>query len=160
MKTSYQRRLRLDNGNGFGGYGETVFGTDGTLLLEKEKEALFSRTHFVSDKTRVAKAKDGSKYPLTLVKDPAGEPISKAIAEQAIGEDVSRGYTEEEEHWAWAIRNPDSDNPVHCRPKVALADAVIALTTNISIKNGARIDFKKDGSTSRTTRPPKTSNQT
>ena len=28
------------NGNGFGGYGETVFGTEGTLLLETEKEAM------------------------------------------------------------------------------------------------------------------------
>ena len=33
------------NGNGFGGYGETVFGTEGTLLLETEKEAMLFKTH-------------------------------------------------------------------------------------------------------------------
>ena len=32
------------NGNGFGGYGETVFGTEGTLVLETEKEAMLFKT--------------------------------------------------------------------------------------------------------------------
>ena len=28
------------NGNGYGGYGEVVFGTDGTLILEQEQDAM------------------------------------------------------------------------------------------------------------------------
>ena len=44
-KDPYNDRKRITvayasiNGNGFGGYGETVFGTSGTLLLEREQEA-------------------------------------------------------------------------------------------------------------------------
>ena len=43
---------------------------------------------------------------------------------------ISRGYTEEIEHWAWCIKNPSSDDKPRCNPEVALGDAVIALTTN------------------------------
>ena len=59
---------------------------------------------------------------------------------------ISRGYTEEIEHWAWCIRNPAPENQPRCHPKVALADAVIALTTNIAIRNPqhSRIEFKKE----------------
>ena len=47
---------------------------------------------------------------------------------------VSRGYTEEIEHWAWCIRNPDPENVPRCHPEVALSDAVIALTTNVAVR--------------------------
>ncbi len=59
---------------------------------------------------------------------------------------ISRGYTEEIEHWAWCIRNPSDEHRPRCHPKVALADAVIALTTNIAIRNPEhpQIDFKPE----------------
>ena len=50
----------------------------------------------------------------------------------------SKGYTEEIEHWAYCIRNPDPANKPKCHPEVAMADAVIALTTNVAMKKGAR----------------------
>ena len=50
---------------------------------------------------------------------------------------VSRGYTEEIEHWAWCIRNPDAENQPRCRPEVALGDAVIALSCNVAMRNAA-----------------------
>ena len=34
------RAIPSINGNGFGGYGEVVFGTKGTLILEREQEAM------------------------------------------------------------------------------------------------------------------------
>ncbi len=71
----------------------------------------------------------------------SGEP--QAAAEAAGPADVSRGYTEELEHWAWCIRNPAQQNKPRCYPEVALADAVIALTTNIAAKQGRRIEFNK-----------------
>ena len=140
------------NGNGFGGYGETVFGTKGTLLIETEKEGLLYRTSAVNDKTRVAKSGSGE---LDIVIDEAGDPLSTAIGYQGVyGSDVSRGYCEEIEHWAYCIRmNPDADPEkvdesitpesvgeltakpklvTRCRGEVAIWDAVIALTTNIS----------------------------
>ncbi|MGD9125962.1 MAG: Gfo/Idh/MocA family oxidoreductase [Planctomycetia bacterium] len=129
------------NGNGFGGYGETVFGTEGTLLLQKEQEALLYHTNRVDDKIIVKEDKR-----LKLNKD--GDPTSAAIAHAALGDDISRGYTEEIEHWAWCIKNSDptdeSEGPgrPHCHPEVALDDAVIALTTNIAARENRRISFE------------------
>jgi predicted dehydrogenase len=135
------------NGNGFGGYGETVFGTEGTLLLEREKEALLYRTHSVSEKVKLTGREENESHPqLTL--DAEGDELSAAIGTRALAGDISRGYTEEEEHWAFCIReNPENKDPElqpHCYPKVALADAVIALATNIAARGPGRIDFKKE----------------
>ena len=47
---------------------------------------------------------------------------------------VSRGYTEQIEHWAWCIRNKDPENRPRCHPEVALSDAVIALATNVALR--------------------------
>jgi len=132
------------NGNGFGGYGEAVFGTEGTLLLDREKEALLYRTHEVSTKIRVTDSKDENRPGPIMVPADEGDPISAAIGTQALGTDVSRGYREELEHWAWCIRNPAPENVPHCHPKVALADAVIALTANIAAAKGQTIQFKKE----------------
>ena len=56
----------------------------------------------------------------------------------------SRGYTEELEHWAWCIRNPAPEHKPRCHPEVALADAVIALVTNMSMKKGEPIRFQPE----------------
>jgi hypothetical protein len=48
------------------------------------------------------------------------------------------------EHWAWCIRNPDPRNQPRCHPKVALGDAVIALVTNLAMRDGRRIEFQKE----------------
>ena len=67
-----------------------------------------------------------------------------AIAEAAIPADVSRGYREEIEHWAWCIKNPSPEHQPKCPPKVALADAVVALTSNLAMKENRRIEFKSE----------------
>ena len=61
---------------------------------------------------------------------------------------VSRGYTEEIEHFAWCIRNNAPDQP-RCRAEVALGDAVIALACNVAIENsfqgkGGYLQFKEE----------------
>jgi hypothetical protein len=136
------------NGNGFGGYGETVFGTEGTLLLETEKDAMLYKTHETMSKTKVVaskrKDKDGNeKDGAALRVDEAGDPESEAIG--VLGTlPAERGYTEQLEHWAWCIRNRDPHNLPHCHPKIALGDAAIALTTNMAARKGQRIEFKKE----------------
>ncbi len=120
------------NGNGFGGYGEIVFGTKGTLLLEREQEAIL-----LLDKSKSKVAVDRAVLD-TQASGPAQEAVAGAVRE------VSRGYTEEEEHWAWCIRNPSPENRPRCHPKVALGDAVIALTTNMAAQKGLRVEFKED----------------
>ena len=126
------------NGNGFGGYGEMVFGTKGTLIIEREQDVQLYRGPSASK-----------------VKASAGGPTLDTQASGAVQEaaastgpaNVSRGYAEELEHWAWCIRkNPNVRIPEvqpRCRPKVAMADAVIALVTNIAAKEGRRIEFEE-----------------
>ncbi len=130
------------NGNGFGGYGETVFGTEGTLVLETERDAMLFKTHETASKTVVVPdktSKDKSKTAALKVKD-EGDSESAAIG--LLGTlPADRGYTEELEHWAWCIRHRAPENLPHCHPKVALGDAVIALVSNIAARQGARIDF-------------------
>ena len=131
------------NGNGFGGYGETVFGTEGTLLLETEKEAMLYKTHETSSKTKVVVPKSEKQgATAALQADDAGDPESAAIG--TLGAlPAERGYTEELEHWAWCIRNRAPENQPRCTPKVALADAVIALTANQAARKGERIAFQE-----------------
>ncbi len=131
------------NGNGFGGYGETVFGTEGTLLLEREQEALLYRTSDTLSKIHVVEDTKNKDRQAKIELEEKGDEVSAAVATQAL-QDISRGYTEQEEHFAWCIRNPDNDLPPRCHPKVALADAVVALTTNMAAREGQRIDFKKE----------------
>ncbi len=155
------------NGNGFGGYGETVFGTKGTFVLDREKEAYLYRTSAVNDKTRVVFSKGARAYDIVI--DDNGDPLSSAIGYEGLyATDVSRGYCEEIEHWAYCIRkNPEADpnkidteiraenvgyleegnRPVlltRCRGEIALWDAVIALATNISADLRTTVEFKKE----------------
>ncbi len=47
------------NGNGFGGYGEVVIGTEGTLVLENEKDVLLYPNSGTSTHVKVAANKKG-----------------------------------------------------------------------------------------------------
>ena len=88
------------NGNGFGGYGEVVMGTKGTLVVEREQEVMLYKDS--STTTRVGvKEDDGGADP--------GHPGQRQHGGHGQGGHgshgpVSRGYTEEIEHWAWCIR--------------------------------------------------------
>jgi predicted dehydrogenase len=127
------------NGNGFGGWGEVVYGTKGTLILDQEQDAMLFAGSNTGTKVQVGKGKDG-KPSLDTYETGGGA----AVAQAAMAESVSRGYREEIEHWAWCIRNPSPEHQVRCKPEVALADAVIALTSNIAIAKGNRIDFQPE----------------
>lgn len=128
------------NGNGFGGYGEIVFGTKGTLILELEKESMLFKDSDTKSRIEIKEGKGGP----TIDTQASAPGHAAAQGAAAIGPDVSRGYREELEHWAWCIRNPDPKNKPRCSPEVALGDAVIALTTNIAARKGMRIEFKEE----------------
>jgi predicted dehydrogenase len=124
------------NGNGCGGYGETVFGTKGTLVLAREQEVMLFKG---PSATKVKMVDDDGP---TLDTQESGEAQTVTGGQGTAA--VSRGYTEELEHWAWCVRNPAPENLPRCHPQVALADAVIALTTNLSARQGRRIDFQPE----------------
>ena len=121
------------NGNGFGGYGEIVMGTNGTIVIEREREVEL----YQKDKPTTIQA-DKTAGPAL---DTTESGTYAAAETKAASGPVSRGYTEEIEHWAWCIRNRDPQNVPRCGPKVALADAVIALVANQAIDTQRRIEF-------------------
>ncbi|MBQ2556413.1 MAG: hypothetical protein II561_07660, partial [Thermoguttaceae bacterium] len=128
------------NGNGFGGYGEIVYGTKGTIVLEREQDSQLLRgpsTSKVEKKAAGAAALDTQ----------ASAPAQKAVAAGPAGPAVSRGYKEEVEHWAWCAQNnpncADPDIQPRCNPRIALGDAVIALVTNIAADKGESVQFKE-----------------
>ncbi|XZE51765.1 Gfo/Idh/MocA family protein [Planctomycetaceae bacterium SH139] len=133
------------NGNGFGGWGEVVLGTKGTLILDKETDVYLYRDSNTSAKVGVSQQPGGG-YALDTS---ASGDYASPLAQAADAGPVSRGYREEIEHWAYCIRNPDPNNRVRCYPEVAMGDAVIALGTNVALKNAAEgkggyLEFKEE----------------
>lgn len=139
-KRTHDRKICVQyssiNGNGFGGYGEVVFGTKGTLVLEREQV--------------MTVLERGSESKISVDAEPALDtqatgPMQTAGPQAA---KVSRGYTEEEEHWAWCIRadprNRSQEIQPRCHPKVALGDAVIALATNLAAEQGRPVRFQEE----------------
>ena len=127
------------NGNGFGGYGETVYGTEGTLIIEREKEAMLFRGYSTAEKLALVAGPDGP----GLRPQPEGDPVSAAVGAMATVE-ASRGYAEELEHWAWCIRNPDPANRPRCDAEVGLATAVLALAASQAARTGRPIEFRPE----------------
>ncbi|MCC6511831.1 MAG: Gfo/Idh/MocA family oxidoreductase [Pirellulaceae bacterium] len=122
------------NGNGFGGYGEVVMGTKGAIVLDREMELMLYKDADVAAKIAVKKDKGG----YSLDTQASGSYAAAGVAKAASEGPVSRGYTEEIEHWAWCIRNQDEANKPRCYPEIAMADAVIALTTNVAMAQAAK----------------------
>ena len=133
------------NGNGWGGWGEIVMGSKGTLILDKETDVLLYKNSDKSSKVGVSK-QDGA---FALDTSASGD-FAAPVAQAAAAGPVSRGYREEIEHWAYCIRNPDKENHPRCYPEVAMGDAVIALGTNVCVAErglpakGGYLEFKEE----------------
>ena len=140
------------NTNAFETYGETLMGSKGTMIVNSEKEILLYKEAGAAATSRLT--------AIAVEKNPAGKPVIETSpsaagpsAATSLGglatADPSRGYREELEHFAYCIRHGDQSNPYEdkehlprCRGEVALADAVIALTSNLAMKQKRRIEFK------------------
>jgi predicted dehydrogenase len=130
------------NGNGYLGYGELVYGTKGTLALEKEEDLkLLTGSGDEGEGETAVKVSGGGGGP-TLDTQSSG-PVRKGAGGAGEGP-VSRGYKEELEHWAWCIRHQAPENKPRCHPRVAMADAIIALTTNLAVRTGQPVNFKPE----------------
>ena len=125
-----RRHLLVDHGNGCGGYGEMVMGTKGTLVLEREQEVMLYKD---SDTTTKVGVKDDKGGPtLDTQASGKGPSLAKAAAEPG---PVSRGYTEEIEHWAWCIRNRAPRTSPAAGPKSPWATRSSPWPRNVAIDN-------------------------
>jgi predicted dehydrogenase len=152
------------NTNAFENYGELVYGTRGTMIVESEAELLLYKEADKNVKgdawgksTSITVETKGEKPTIEASHTVAG-PSGKAVPGTVDNEVPSRGYREELEHFAFCIRNGDPKNYYgvltggdekakhtllpRCRGEVAMADAIIALTSNIAMREGRRIQFE------------------
>ncbi len=141
------------NTNSFDGYGEMVMGSKGTMIISQEKEILLYKeagNAYASRETSVTVESQNKKPVLETSPSTAGPSAATAIGALATA-DPSRGYREELEHFAYCVRNGDASNfhadkehQPRCTGEVALADAVIALTSNLAMHQNRRIEFKPE----------------
>ena len=140
------------NTNAYERYGEEVMGTSATMFVEDEKDlSLFKEVGnwATSRSTSITVESKGGKPTIEASASTAGPTAASSLGGLAVA-DPSRGYREELEHFAYCIRNGNSSNfhdqkdetlIPRCRGEVALADAVVALTSNIAMRQKRRIEF-------------------
>ncbi len=153
--------------NGFEAYGECVMGSRGTLLVEGESQIMLYKENDPTKKgikpreTAVTVTTSAANKPMIEASSTWGGP-SPAVASgvtPAAGSPppgtISRGYREEMEDFAYCIRQWNEKTGYEqdasgkyvqrlprCHGEVAMADAILALTSNIAMKEHKRIEFK------------------
>jgi predicted dehydrogenase len=153
--------------NTFERYGECVMGTKGTMLVEEEKTVMLIKERDPNNPyagaaptaTSVGSAGPNAAAASTSGSTGAVLPTESSAAGGALlaATPPSRGYREEMEHFAYCIRNWENDAgpKPRCHGEVAMADAIIALTSNLAmrghgwdpktdIRNPQRIAFKPE----------------
>ena len=145
--------------NRFEPYGEMVYGSRGTLIMKEEKEALL----YKESSPWSAGGPDQRLYVINSGKEggPALDTYEtgggpKGAGSTAPAESISRGYTEEMEHFCHCVRTqgpnyyPDGkpidphNGGLRCNGIVAMADAVMALTANLAMKYHVRVPFRAE----------------
>ncbi|GAC1450926.1 MAG: Gfo/Idh/MocA family oxidoreductase [Isosphaeraceae bacterium] len=139
------------NTNSFENYGETIMGSRGTMIVEAEKEILLYKeagNATASRLTSISVEKGAVGKPVIETTPSTAGPSAATSLGGLATADPSRGYREELEHFAYCVRHADPSDPhedkehrPRCRGEVALADAVIALTSNLAMKQKRRIEF-------------------
>jgi predicted dehydrogenase len=138
--------------NAFEPYGECVMGNHGTMIVSQESDImLYPHGAAGGRSTAVTVTKEKG---LTVLDASAstGPTEQKAVetGATAIGKaPVSRGYREEMEDFAYCVRmwnqadKKDRRLP-RCHGRVAMADAIIALTSNQAMHKKQRVEFKHE----------------
>ena len=136
-------------GNEFDGYGETVLGKHGSLVLDREHCGMLYRTSDVDKKIRVLPEKDKQGRPLGgVVLDvprdaaKAGDEESAAIGQLALS-GADPGFAAELEHWAWCVRNPAAKNRPRCDAEKGLAATVLAVAVAQAARRGTAHRLRK-----------------
>jgi predicted dehydrogenase len=144
------------NTNRFEPYGETVMGSRGTMITELEQNVMLWKEAGgdtggggPGQRLRVVQESAGGGGAV-LSASPSLAPASGGAATGGGDGPVSRGYTEEMEHFCWCIRNnipldtPVEQGGLRCPGKHAMADAIMAITSNLAMKHKKRIAFKEE----------------
>ena len=158
------------NTNEFEKYGEEVMGSRGTMIVVGEKELMLykeiDRNTWKGGSARTTSITVESKggKPAVETSPSAAGPTAASSYGGLATADPSRGYREELEHFASCIRHGDPKDyhaaskmskaefakdeaaqaiTPRCRGEVAMADAIIALVSNMSMREKRRIEFEE-----------------
>jgi predicted dehydrogenase len=149
--------------NGFEPYGECVMGTRGTLITAMEADLMLFKEQEPGKagkpkETKMTVSQVGTK-PAMETASTWGGPAMAANAAGATGTGggpVSRGYREEMADFAHCIREWEVKTGYEkkdgryvqrlprCHGEVAMADAILALTSNLAMAQRRKIDFDAD----------------
>jgi predicted dehydrogenase len=129
------------NTNGFEPYGECVMGSKGTLIVESEQNAMLFGTSGRSTEVTVTTTGGGRAVLDASASGPA-ERGAAAVGQAALGlGEISRGYREEMEHFAYCVRMRNQGSArdrANLRPRCdgrrAMGDAIMALTANKAMR--------------------------
>lgn len=150
------------NTNKFEPYGETVFGSRGTMIVKTEKEAMLYKeegkgsTGGGPDQRLWVVSNAVSGGPVLNAYETSAGPKAASGGGSDWASNISRGYTEEMEHFCYAIRShgpqyyrdgkllPVSEGGLRCPGPVAMADAIMALTANLAMEKKKRIVFRDE----------------
>ena len=149
--------------NKFEPYGELVYGSRGTLFMKTEKEAMLwkedgrgSTGGGPDQRLWVVSGNASGRGPVLEAYETTSGAAKAASGGTDWAVNVSRGYTEEMEHFCYAIRNhgptywpngqprPPKEGGLRCNGVVAMADAIMALTANLAMAHQKRIEFKPE----------------
>jgi len=153
--------------NQFEPYGECVMGTRGTMMVEREGTVTLYPEQDPAAKDPKVRAAGPRGVEVSVSK--SGQPALEATSTwggptaaregggpAGTGGPVSRGYKEEMEDFAYCVRLWDPkvgyqmkdgkyvQRLPRCHGEVAMADAIVALTANRSMKSHERIVFKEE----------------
>jgi hypothetical protein len=123
------------------------------MVVEKEENVMLYTEGAGARSTAVSVTSTGGKPALDSSASGPGAAQAVETGQKAVGP-PSRGYREEMEHFAYCIRMHEKattpgekqkwrETP-RCHGKVAMADAIIALTSNQAMKTHQRIEFKPE----------------
>ena len=140
-------------GNEFDGYGETVLGRQGSLVLEDEQKAMLFHTSDVDKPLRVvekkaSKEKDAKGGPtIEVPKDGRADEESQALGLLAL-QGADAGFAAELAHWAFCCKPPADNKATPSKPRgdaeAGLYATVLTVAAAQAVKLETRVDFKKE----------------
>ena len=134
-------------------YGETVFGSRGTLMVHLEQDVMLFKeaspttgSGGLEQRLHVIQGNDGGP---ALNASESLAPSTQAAVAGGTMQKVSRGYTEEMAHFCYCVRNemfevPPDKGGLRCNGVVAMGDAIMAFGANLAMKHQKRVVFKHE----------------
>jgi predicted dehydrogenase len=146
------------NTNSFEPYGECVMGSRASMIVENERDVMLypernpNKPVDTAKGTTITVSTGGGKPAVdSTASTGALNPVQALATGQAsLGAGPpSRGYREEMEDFAYCVRIWNQSDKKErrlprCHGRVAMADAIIALTSNLAMQRHQRIEFRPE----------------